>query len=498
MNDQLRAAGLVEKPLHQQRVLRRQGAEGLSCAGQVFDQLFGAGEVQAKGLREPVERRLQIAGAGAEQLVERRLQTRHGGRQLIAAPRCFAKPERNAWWLSLRILDPHFAGFHPQDAIGRVAELKDVAGNAFHGKVFVDAADVEALRLKHHAVVGVVRNGPAAGHRCQSRATTATQGAADSVAVQVGAANALAAVVALGEHRQQGLIVVFVKISIGRGLAKHRQQRVFRPFPATDFGDDLLRQHVQRCFGDVQGVEFATAYAVKQGGALDQVVTGGGEQSALGRAAHLVAGATHSLQKPGDGAGRGDLADQIDFTDINAQLQRRGGYQHLQLTALEPLFGIEAKFLGEAAVVRGHCVFAQAFAEVAAQALGEAAGVDENQRGAVLAGQFGEAIVDQLPNVVGHDGGQRHRRHLNAQIPWACMADINDVAGPIMADEKLRHGFHRFLRGGQADAGQRFGAQCLQSFQAQGQVTATFTGGHGVDFVDDHGARGAEHFASRL
>ena len=36
-------------------------------------------------------------------------------------------------------------------------------------------------------------------------------------------------------------------------------------------------------------------------------------------------------------------------------------------------------------------------------------------------------------------------------------------------------------------------AQRLQAFQAQGQMAAAFAGGDGVDFVDDHRVRGAEH-----
>ena len=44
--------------------------------------------------------------------------------------------------------------------------------------------------------------------------------------------------------------------------------------------------------------------------------------------------------------------------------------------------------------------------------------------------------------------------------------------------------------------GQRFAAQRLQPLQAQRQMAAALAGGDGVDFVDDHRARGAEHFAA--
>ena len=152
----------------------------------------------------------------------------------------------------------------------------------------------------------------------------------------------------------------------------------------------------------MQGIEFAPAHAVEQGGAFDQVVAGGGEQTALGGAADLVPGATDPLQKSRNRARRGDLADQVDVANIDPQFQRRRGDQHLQFAALEPLLGIQAKLLGQAAMVGGHGVLAETFAQVAAQAFGQAPGVDENQRGPVFAGEGGEAVVHQFPDIVGH------------------------------------------------------------------------------------------------
>ncbi len=89
----MRTARLIEKPLHQQRVLRGQGAEGLARTGEVFDQLFGAGQVQAEVVGQPIEAWLQIARRGAQQLIESGLQARHGKRQFSTAPR--ASPSQN-------------------------------------------------------------------------------------------------------------------------------------------------------------------------------------------------------------------------------------------------------------------------------------------------------------------------------------------------------------------------------------------------------------------
>ncbi|MNG19082.1 hypothetical protein D3C84_1032020 [compost metagenome] len=65
-------------------------------------------------------------------------------------------------------------------------------------------------------------------------------------------------------------------------------------------------------------------------------------------------------------------------------------------------------------MVGGDCLLAEALAQVPAQAFGQASGVDENQRGAVFAGEDGEAVVDQFPHIVGHHRRQRHRRYFDA------------------------------------------------------------------------------------
>nr|WP_128573624.1 hypothetical protein [Pseudomonas putida] len=62
-------------------------------------------------------------------------------------------------------------------------QLENIARNAFHGKVFIDAADVQRLRFQQHGVVGVVGDGAAAGQRGQLAATSATQRAAHCVGI---------------------------------------------------------------------------------------------------------------------------------------------------------------------------------------------------------------------------------------------------------------------------------------------------------------------------
>ncbi|MCY1429703.1 hypothetical protein D9M71_456300 [compost metagenome] len=73
------------------------------------------------------------------------------------------------------------------------------------------------------------------------------------------------------------------------------------------------------------------------------------------------------------------------------------------------------------------------------------------------------------------------------------MADVDDLARAVATDQETRYCFDGLLRGRQADAQQRFGAECLQAFKAQGQMAAALAGGHGMDFVDDHRLCRTEH-----
>ena len=81
---------------------------------------------------------------------------------------------------------------------------------------------------------------------------------------------------------------------------------------------------------------------------------------------------------------RADLADEIDVADVDAQLQRRGGDERLQLRRSSAALGVEALFLRQAAVMRGDRFVAEPLAQMARHALGHPARVDEDERRAVL------------------------------------------------------------------------------------------------------------------
>src|SRR6185437_9569284 len=97
-------------------------------------------------------------------------QRRYGRRELGAARGGLSQPERHARRLPASILDAHLAALHSQNAIGTVAELKDIAREAFYRKVLVERADEGAGRLEYHAIIGRVGNRPTAGQRREPRA----------------------------------------------------------------------------------------------------------------------------------------------------------------------------------------------------------------------------------------------------------------------------------------------------------------------------------------
>ncbi len=114
-----------------------------------------------------------------------------------------------------------------------------------------------------------------------------------------------------------------------------------------------------------------------------------------------------ALQQARDRARRAELAHQVDIADIDAELERSGCDQCFQRAGFQPLFGVEALLLGETAVMRGHPLGAEPFRELARHPLGEAAGIDEDQRRAVRLDQLGQPVVNLLPDFARHHRFER-------------------------------------------------------------------------------------------
>ena len=218
------------------------------------------------------------------------------------------------------------------------------------------------------------------------------------------------------------------QIAIRPGPAEQLEQRVLVPFVAGDGGDDLLGQDVERRFGNLDAVEHAAADRPDQRQAFQQLVARQREQPALGQCPDGVARAADALQERGDRPRRADLADQVDVADVDAHLQRRGGDDRLQLARLQPLLGIEANLARQAAVMAGDGLFAELLGQAKRDPLGQPPRVDEHQRAAVRLDQLRQPLIDFAPMLVRADGRQLLRRHFQAQVEIAGVADVDDRA----------------------------------------------------------------------
>ena len=317
----------------------------------------------------------------------------------------------------------------------------------------------------------------------------------------MGASAALAD--AVGEHFQ-GFGVGFAgQFAERRGAGEDAVELVLVGGFGRDFGDHLLGEHLDRGLGLADAVQVALADGADHGGALDQFVERGGEERAVGGAAERVPGASDALEEGADSAGRADLADQVDGADVDAEFQGGGGDDGAQVAGLEPLLHLVAAVFGEAAVVAGDMLLTDSFSEAMGDALGERAGVDEDQRGAVLLDQLAEAVVDAVPEVVGGDGGERHVGCFDPELEFALVAEVEDLAAErascvVQAGEEGGDLVHRFLGGGEADAHGALFGDAIEAGQGEGEVAAALVAHHCVDFVDDHGLDGAEGLAAAL
>src|SRR5207302_1722190 len=103
-------------------------------------------------------------------------------------------------------------------------------------------------------------------------------------------------------------------------------------------------------------VELALSDRAKQLRTLHEIVSRHREEAPLWSARQRMSGSTDALQECGDPVRRSNLAGEIDVTDINAELQRRGGHQRLQAATLQSGFRVQPFLFRQAAVMRCHGV----------------------------------------------------------------------------------------------------------------------------------------------
>jgi hypothetical protein len=211
--------------------------------------------------------------------------------------------------------------------------------------------------------------------------------------------------------------------------------------------------------------------------------------------------AARALQERCDRPRRTELADELDVADVDAELERGGCDQRAKLAAFQPLLGVEAALLGEAAMVRGDDILADELGQMPRHALRHAPRVDEDERRAMLVRQRREARVDLLPDLARHDGFERRRRKLEGEIAIAHVSDVDDrtpLRGGLRPGEVARNLLDRLLRRRKADAHRRRRRERREALERQREMASALVGGERMDLVDDHRPRGREHLAAGL
>jgi hypothetical protein len=242
-----------------------------------------------------------------------------------------------------------------------------------------------------------------------------------------GAAGTLAD--ALAEHLDDLVEVLALEVAVGGGATDEVEEGVVGPVLASALGDELLGEDVEGGDGLDDAVEEAAADGADEGGALDELVAGRGEEAAVRTEAEGMAGAADALEEGGDGAGRADLDDEVDGADVDAELQGGRADEGAHLAVLEALLHPEAALTGEAAMVAGNFALAEALAKVVGDTLREAAGIDEDEGGAVGTDQLGDPVVELAPLLPAGDGLEVGGRDLDVELDVALVAEVDDGAG---------------------------------------------------------------------
>jgi hypothetical protein len=384
----MRIADFIEEAFQDQVVLRRQGAQGGVSGAEVLRQLVRCGQGQSIVLCQLRARLIQPAGRKG--CLDLGVQTGDRLGQGVAAPGCLTQPERHARWRCACVRDVDLSGFHPQDAIGAIAQLDDISGQTFEGEILVQRADAQAFWLQYHVVIEQVGYGAAVEQRAQASASPGSQPSGDGIVEQVGAAPSVPRADAFREQGQHLLEVAPCQRPIGPGCGDLPPQVGLADLAARgDFGHDLLGEHVQRTGRHPDLVQRAGLHRIQQRGALHQIVPAQGKQPSFGRASDAMAGAAHSLQQGIDRPWRADLADQVHLADVDPQFERGGRHQHPQRAGLQPGFGIQAMLPGQAAMMGADCFPAEPIGELPGQPFAQPARVDEDQRGAMGPYPFG-------------------------------------------------------------------------------------------------------------
>ena len=299
---------------------------------------------------------------------------------------------------------------------------------------------------------------------------------------------------------------------VGRGRGHQRVELVEgRLATSGDLGDQLLDEDVERRDRWVQLVEVPCAHTCEQRDALDELVAVLGEEPTHGHPADLVVRAADALQERANRPRRAELADELDGSHVDAELEGRRRDERAEVAGAQARLHVAAPCRGQAAVVRGdderrvvdtQLVWREALGELVGHALGHPARVDEDERRAMLEDVLGDP-VENLAHLDRRDRGlELAAGQLDRDVERPrCRAVDNEgsLAPRGDAAQHRSHGLDRALGRGQADALESpavVGHESVETLQAEREVAAPLVPAGRVDLVDDHGLGVREHAPS--
>src|SRR5262249_37644710 len=215
----------------------------------------------------------------------------------------------------------------------RVAELEDVARVRLDRPVLVHGADERAFGLEPDLVVGGVRDRAAGEERGEPRAARAEGPSADAIAVEKRPPP-------VGVERNDTIELLAREVAIRPGLADEIEESLLVPGFARGRRDDLLGEDVERACGHRSPVEQGSPDRGKQRGTLDELVESERKEPPFRDLPEDVPGASDALEERRDRAGGADLDREVDVSNVDAELERRGGDESAQLAGLEALLGV--------------------------------------------------------------------------------------------------------------------------------------------------------------
>ncbi len=149
----------------------------------------------------------------------------------------------------------------------------------------------------------------------------------------------------IGEHLDDLVEVLALEVREGKRAPHQVEERVDRPGLGRALRHDLLREDVERRLGRMHAIEPPGRDRLQERGALDQLVARGRKEPSLRLSVERVPRTPDALQEGRHAPRRLHLADEVDASDVDAELERSGGDERANIPRLEPLLELQPPLL---------------------------------------------------------------------------------------------------------------------------------------------------------